>query len=78
MASAMKAIALDLGGLLNSMEEVFFCCLWAEDPHLVPHVPSGPPSSVGLHHERLHGDHRADLPAPAAVAALDAFVEVEA
>ena len=52
--------------------------LRAEDPHLVPCVPSSPRVSVGLHLKRLYGDHRADLPVLAAVAALDAFVEFEA
>ena len=45
------------------------------NPHLLPCETLIP--SVGLHLQRLYGDHCADLPVLAVVAALDALIELE-
>jgi len=45
------------------------------NPHLLPCETLIPP--VGLHLQRLYGDHCADLPVLAVVAALDALIELE-
>ena len=85
-AARRQGLAAGGAGAAKVLDWTLSSLFRAEDPHLVPLIPSGPPGSVGPHLKRRHGDHRADFPALAAVAALDAravaaldaFIKLEA